>query len=142
MERSNILFQRTLEVRFSAVGTMLAHQVIRKAGTYVYYSLDFISFLSFGFDNSLCLAGNSGRLTSAIPVSAVFPCVQTLLQLPVFGIFNVRTDVDAYNCTPGLYGHRKNLHWKLILGEKSLAAAGTRTRVSVTPGFSVGRCAS
>lgn len=29
------------------------------------------------------------------------------------------------NCTQGLYGHRKSLHWKFTLGEKSLAAPGT-----------------
>ena len=29
--------------------------------------------------------------------------------LPVFGIVNVRTDVDACYCTLGLYGHRKRL---------------------------------
>ena len=41
------------------------------------------------------------------------------------------------DCTRGLYGHRQeSLHWKLILGEKSLAAPGTRTRVSTAPGFS------
>ena len=54
----------------------------------------------------------------------------------------MHTDVDAYDCTRGLYGHRKSLHWKLTLGEKSLAAAGTRTRISVAPGFSVGRSAN
>ena len=30
-----------------------------------------------------------------------------MVWLPVFGIFNVHTDVDACDCTPGLYGHRK-----------------------------------
>ena len=53
--------------------------------------------------------------------------------------FNVCTDVDACDCTRGLYGHRKSLHWKLTLEAKSLAAPGTRTRVSIAPGFSVGR---
>ena len=28
--------------------------------------------------------------------------------LPVFGIFNVRADVDACDCTQGLYGHRES----------------------------------
>ena len=58
---------------------------------------------------------------------AVFPCVQTTVWLPVFGIFSMHTDVDACNCTQGLYGHRKTLYWKLTLGEKSLAASGTET---------------
>ena len=44
----------------------------------------------------------------------------------MFGIFNVRTDVDACGCTRVLYEHRKSLHWKLTVGgtRKSLAAAG------------------
>ena len=33
----------------------------------------------------------------------------------------------------------RSVHWKLTLEEKSLAAPGTRTRVSIAPGFSVGR---
>ena len=138
-----------------------------------------------------------------LPECAVFPCVQTMVWLPVLGICNVRTDVDAcdcsrglydcsrglydctrglydcsrglydctwglydctrglydctrglydctrglhdctrglHDCTRGLYGHPKeSLHWNLTQGEKSLAAPGTRTRVSIAPGFSVGR---
>ena len=35
--------------------------------------------------------------------------------------------------------NQDGLHWKLSLGEKNLAARGTRTRVSIAPGFSVGR---
>ena len=31
---------------------------------------------------------------SFIPVFAVFPCVQTVIWLSVFGILNVSTDVD------------------------------------------------
>ena len=31
----------------------------------------------------------------------------------------------------------KGLHWKLTRGEKSLAASGTRTRISIAPGLSV-----
>ena len=37
---------------------------------------------------------------------------------------------------------KESLYWKLTLGEKSLAAPGTRTRVSIAPGFSVGRSKS
>ena len=44
--------------------------------------------------------------------------------------------------TGGLYGHRKSLHCKLTLGEKSLATEGTRPRVSIAPGLSVGRFAN
>ena len=40
----------------------------------------------------------------------VFSCVQTMVWLPAFGIFNVRTDVDACDCTRGLYRHQKSLH--------------------------------
>ena len=29
--------------------------------------------------------------------------------MPVFGIFNVGTDVDARDCTQGLYGHRQRV---------------------------------
>ena len=67
--------------------------------------------------SALSFAGNSGRLTwvrhssrksSATHcyhwVYAVFPCVQTMVWLPVSGIWNVRTDVDACDCTRGQYG--------------------------------------
>ena len=30
-----------------------------------------------------------------------------MVCLPAFGIFNVRKDVDAWDCTRGLYGHPK-----------------------------------
>ena len=61
--------------------------------------------------------------------------------MPVFGIFNVRTDVDAYaHATAhgrGLYEHRKRVCTESSLGEtKSLAAPGNRTRVNIAPGFS------
>ena len=71
-----------------------------------------------------------------LSVRAVFSCVQTMVWLPVFGIFNVRVDVDSCNCTAQRL--LESLHWKLTLGEKSLAALGSRTRVSTAPGFSVG----
>ena len=77
---------------------------------------------SFRFSTSLSLAGNSGRLTwvrhssrkssathSYLAVCAVFSCVQTMVWLPVLGIFNVRVDVAACDCTLGLYGHRKRV---------------------------------
>ena len=40
---------------------------------------------------------------------AVFSCVQTMVWLPVFGMFNVRSYADACSCTRGLYGHRKSI---------------------------------
>ena len=54
-----------------------------------------------------------------LTVCAVFSCVQATVWLPMLGILNVRTDVNACDCTRGLYGHRKSLHWKLTLGEKN-----------------------
>ena len=39
-----------------------------------------------------------------------------------YGIFNVRTHVNACNCTRGCRDTVESLHWKLILGEKTLAA--------------------
>ena len=57
-------------------------------------------------------------------------------MLPVFGIFNVCTGVDACDCTWRLYRHHKSLLWNLTLGEKSLAASGTRTCISIAPVFS------
>ena len=33
-----------------------------------------------------------------LPVCVVFPCVQKMTWLPVFGIFTVHTDADAYDC--------------------------------------------
>ena len=40
---------------------------------------------------------------------AVFSCVQTMVWLSELGIFNVRTDADAWDCTRGLYGRRKRV---------------------------------
>ena len=97
------------------------------------------------------LAGNLGHLIwvikaeqpqrAALPIlsaCAVFSCVQTVVCLPACGIFNKRTDVDACSCTRGLHGRRKRVCRKLTLGEKYLATQGTRTRVSIAPGLSVG----
>ena len=81
--------------------------------------LDCTHFLFFYFSTSLSLGGNLGHLTlvrhSCRKSSAthsyqcvVFSCVQIMAWLPVFGIFNVHTDVDACNCTRGLYRHRES----------------------------------
>ena len=43
------------------------------------------------------------------------------------------TDVDGYDYTRELHTHSKNLHWKLTLGEKSSAASGNRTYISIVP---------
>ena len=40
----------------------------------------------------------------SLSVCAVFPCVQTRIWLPVFGIFNVCSDADECDFTRGLYG--------------------------------------
>ena len=87
-------------------------------------------FLFLFVSTSLSLAGNSGRLTCVRHSNhknnathfSVFSCVQTMVWLPVFGFFNILTDVGECDCTQGLYGHRKSLYWKLTVGEKSLAA--------------------
>ena len=63
-----------------------------------------------------------------LSVCAVFPCVQTMIWLPVFGFFNVRTDGDACDCTRGLYGHRKRVCTESWLWEKN-----------PLPGFPAGR---
>ena len=47
-----------------------------------------------------------------------------MVWLPMFAIFNVRTDVDVCDCTRGLYGHRKSLQWKLTPGENPSSHRG------------------
>ena len=44
-----------------------------------------------------------------LSVCAVLLCLQTVIWLPVFGIFNMCTDVDACDCAQGLSGHRKRV---------------------------------
>ena len=51
-------------------------------------------------------------------VCAVFLCVQTKVWLPMLGIFNVRADVKACDCTRGLYGHRKRVCTEIDSGRK------------------------
>ena len=77
---------------------------------------DFFFFLLFFL--MFHYQGDSGHLTWArlqqsqmqrkpfLPVCAFFPLVS---RLPVFGIFNVCTDVDACNYTQGMYEHRKRV---------------------------------
>ena len=51
----------------------------------------------------------SPYLATAV-MCAVFSSVQTMVWLSVFGIVNVRTDVDAFDCTGGLHEHRKRVY--------------------------------
>ena len=57
--------------------------------------------------------------------------------LPGFGSFNVRTDVDACNCTWGLYGHRKRVCTGRLLWEKNHLLHRVRTCMIIAPGFLV-----
>ena len=41
-----------------------------------------------------------------LPVCAVLSCVQIM---QVFRIFKTRKDIDDYDCTRGLYEHRKRV---------------------------------
>ena len=71
---------------------------------------------------SLSLVGNSGRLTYRYPllsVCVVFSCIQTMLWLQAFRMFNVRTDVYACDCTRGLYRHRRRVYIGNWLWEKN-----------------------
>ena len=57
------------------------------------------------------------------------------------GIFNARTDVDACDCTRGLYGHRKRVCTESRIREKSPLPHQGLEPASVSPtGFLVGRC--
>ena len=66
----------------------------------------------------------------------MFTYLQPYHWLPVFGIFKVRTDVDASDCTQG--GCTDTVRQSAMEVEKKrekiLAAPGTRTRVSFAPG--------
>ena len=79
----------------------------------------FFFFFKFYLTLHSSLVGNSGRLTWVklqqrqeqrypfLTVRAVFSCVQAEVWLPMFGIINVHTDVNACDCTRGLYGRQK-----------------------------------
>ena len=94
------------------------------------------------FSTFLSLAGNSGspylckvqqpqeQCYVFLSVCVVFTC-ETMVWLPIFGIFNVCSDVDACDCTRGLYGHLSVDSLEVDSGRKSLAARGTRTRVII-----------
>ena len=54
-----------------------------------------------------------------LSVCGVFSCIQTMIWLPMFGIFNVRSDADACDCTRGLCGHRKRVRTESWPREKN-----------------------
>ena len=54
-----------------------------------------------------------------LSVCGVFSCIQTMIWLPVFGIFNVRSDADACDCTRGLCGHRQRVRTESWPREKN-----------------------
>ena len=60
-------------------------------------------------------------------------CGHTRLWLPVLGIFNANTGVDACNCLLGLQEHCKRVCTESWLGERSLAVWETWTRISGAP---------
>ena len=101
-------------------------------------------FLFFIFySTSLSLVGNLGGLTQVrhssckrntthsyqcvqqkqhypfLSVCAVSACVQTIVWLPVFGIFNVCTDTDTCDYTHGLYRHCERVCTESWLWEKN-----------------------
>ena len=45
-----------------------------------------------------------------LSVCVVYSCVQTVVWLPVSGIFNVCTDIEACDCTWGLYRHPERVY--------------------------------
>ena len=72
-----------------------------------------------------------------LSVCAVFSCVQTAVQLPAFGIVNVRTDVMHAIAHGGCTDTVRESAPEADSGRKILCRTGTRTRVSIAPGFSV-----
>ena len=54
-----------------------------------------------------------------LTVCALFSCVQTMVWLPVFRIFNLRTESPAGNPTWGLHGHRRRVGTECRLWEKN-----------------------
>ena len=83
------------------------------------HALGCLLVFCFVFSALLSLAGNMGlphpgKVQGAAAARAElypfpFVCVQTVVWLPVFGIFNVHTDADACDCTQGLYRHCKRV---------------------------------
>ena len=71
------------------------------------------SFIPCGKCGSSYLGKATAAAREALPildgVCVVFSCVQTKVRLPVLGIFNVRLDVNACDCTQGLCMHHKRV---------------------------------
>ena len=69
---------------------------------------------------------------------AAFSCVQTMVWLPVFRVFNVRADVNARDCTQGLYTQHKKSALKGDSGRKNPLhiSLGNQTHISIVLGFS------
>ena len=107
----------------------------------LFLSLSLSLSLSLFFHTCSSLAVNFCRLIWVRHSSHKSSATHSMVWLPAFGIFNVSTDVDACDCTRGLYGHRK----RVCTGssgrkeDKNPNTPGTRTRVSIAPGSSVGR---
>ena len=53
-------------------------------------------------------------------VCSTFICIPTVVWLPILGIFNVYTDVNACDCIQGLCGHCKRICTEKWLGEKKI----------------------
>ena len=66
----------------------------------------------------------------------VFLCVRIMVWLPVFGIFSACMHGDACNCTQGSADTVTEPTLEVDPGEKFFAAPGTRTHISIVPGFS------
>ena len=111
---------------------------------YFYFFILFLCFIFIFLITALSLVRNSGRLYRVryaqqpqeerhpfLPVCAVFTCVRTMAWLPVFGLFNVRTDVDTCDCTRGLYGHRERVCSENRLWEKNPLSRGGLEPASV-----------
>ena len=64
------------------------------------------------------------------------------VTVSVFGFFNIGTDVDHAIAHWGCTGTIRESALEVVSGRrKKKSASGTRTRVNIAPGFSVGRSA-
>ena len=73
---------------------------------------------------------------------ATLSCFQTMIWLPVWGIFNVHSCVDACGCTQEWYECHERVSAESWLWEKTLATQQKQTQVSIAPGFLVQRSTS
>ena len=72
------------------------------------------------------------------PVCAVVSCVQTMVPLPVFGIFNVHTDVGAATVHGGCTDTVRQSALKIDPGRKDpLPHKGLEPGSVLQPGFSI-----